>query len=46
MWQTLHEGLTLALSDPNNLVGWHGWVDVAAYLAIVLAVLSMVPKHT
>ena len=42
MWRTLHEGLTLATHAPEHLDQWHGWMDVAAYLAVVLAALSLV----
>jgi hypothetical protein len=42
MWRTLHEGLTLATQAPEQLAEWNGWMDVAAYLAVVLAALSLV----
>lgn len=41
----LHEGLILATTDPSQLAEWHGWMDVAGYLAVVLAVLSLVPRQ-
>ena len=41
----LREGLALATTNPGQLVDWDGWVDVAGYLAVVLAVLSLVPRH-